>query len=386
MWWCVMSNRERIAQLNSQSFKVGDSIEYDNANNSTEFELENKSEKRLSASERAMIKWDMADTMSDLSKLSQLEGRLSKTQFRVLIVASGNDGTSLWRMAKREGFINTMIVNSSDEAINILKKTHTHFDLILSSYRFCCSKNGGFEIYKTVRQQQRKSDCSTHFFMIDKYTGYERDNLKKANIPTMSCVRNSIGKDEYELSISRLIKMHYVFYLLETLFGKKDIQEYKEMWAKNPDIVFLESLLNKKQFPILIVDDEPEVLDLISIFAAEIGFDNQYLTSTVSESIEVLDLHNIRLVLSDYRLEPNRNGDKIHKYIRDNGKEGDVSFVMVTGNMDNTVKQHLSDEGIIVIDKISQDSPLDELIKLVIKSYYVISIRERLKKAFKIEE
>ncbi len=381
-----MINQKRIKELNGQTFKVGESINYDKPA-PPKLEVVRDDSKVLSISERAMIKWDMADTMDDIEKIASLEGKLSKTQFRILIVANGNDGDSLWRLSKKLGFTNTMIIHSSDEALNIINKTHTHFDLILSSYRFCCSERGGFEVYKAARKTNRLNNSSTtHFFMIDSYSEYERDNLKRANIPTMQCVRGDIDESDYHTSIGRLIKIHYVFYLLETLFGKKHIDEYKEMWSNNPDMVYLESLLNKHQFPILIVDDEPEVLDLISIFVSEVGFENQYLTNTVSDSIQVLDEHNIKLVLSDYRLEPHKNGDKIYKYLKENNKESETSFVMVTGNMDETVKKNLNDTGIIVIDKISQDSPLDELIRLVTKSYYVISIRSRLKKAFKIEE
>lgn len=75
-----------------------------------------------------------------------------------------------------------------------------------------------------------------------------------------------------------------------------------------------EFLMNKNtRFIILLVDDEPDLLDMLSFFFIDLGY-SVILANCGFEAIEILKKETIHLVISDFRM-PNGNGASVLTFI-----------------------------------------------------------------------
>src|SRR5438445_877222 len=83
----------------------------------------------------------------------------------------------------------------------------------------------------------------------------------------------------------------------------------------------------KKVFKILIIDDEPDILELL---AEEFKLNGHYVSTAMSgnEAIQILQDKHFDIILSDYRM-PNGNGMDILKFVTTLIKQPQFFFLSV---------------------------------------------------------
>ena len=101
---------------------------------------------------------------------------------------------------------------------------------------------------------------------------------------------------------------------------------------------------------ILVVDDEPDVAELIKIFVDSMGYEADVFLSC-EESIDAVKKNKYWMVFCDYMM-PWTTGDKIFYKIREIDSELAKRFVMITGAVLNErLDEFVSKEYVKVINK-----------------------------------
>lgn len=89
-------------------------------------------------------------------------------------------------------------------------------------------------------------------------------------------------------------------------------------------------MLKKKNLTVLIVDDEPDILELMEEEFKYCGYDT--LTATCgNDAIKILDINKIDIVVSDYKM-PNGNGMAVLSHVNKMAKR--PVFFFVSGQAD----------------------------------------------------
>lgn len=94
--------------------------------------------------------------------------------------------------------------------------------------------------------------------------------------------------------------------------------------------------MNIKEHIALIVDDEPDILELLDITLSRMDI-NTYSAENISQAKELLNQHNFDICLTDMRL-PDGNGIELIKYIQENFPRLPVAMITAHGNMEFAIK------------------------------------------------
>jgi two-component system OmpR family response regulator len=100
---------------------------------------------------------------------------------------------------------------------------------------------------------------------------------------------------------------------------------------------FGESTAMKSTPSILVVDDEPDLLDIISLALEHEGFDILVARSGV-EALTMLESQAVDLILADIAM-PDMNGYQLYERVRQNLNWGAIPFIFLTGReMDSDIR------------------------------------------------
>lgn len=86
---------------------------------------------------------------------------------------------------------------------------------------------------------------------------------------------------------------------------------------------------------VLIVDDEPDILELLSLTLSRMGVTN-HCAENVQQAKELLQGYRFDLCLTDMRL-PDGNGIDLIRHIQENNPELPVAMITAHGNMDSAI-------------------------------------------------
>lgn len=94
--------------------------------------------------------------------------------------------------------------------------------------------------------------------------------------------------------------------------------------------------MNKKIHTALIVDDEPDILELLDITLSRMDVQT-YSAKNIAEAKTLLSQHNFDICLTDMRL-PDGNGIELIQYIQENVASLPVAMLTAYGNMEFAIK------------------------------------------------
>lgn len=94
--------------------------------------------------------------------------------------------------------------------------------------------------------------------------------------------------------------------------------------------------MNKKPHIALIVDDEPDILELLDITLSRMDIQT-YSAKNIAEAKTLLSQHNFDICLTDMRL-PDGNGIELIQYIQENVASLPVAMITAHGNMEFAIK------------------------------------------------
>lgn len=94
--------------------------------------------------------------------------------------------------------------------------------------------------------------------------------------------------------------------------------------------------MNQKTHIALIVDDEPDILELLDITLSRMDI-KTYSAKNITQAKQLLDEHKFDLCLTDMRL-PDGNGIDLIKYIQENISSLPVAMITAHGNMEFAIK------------------------------------------------
>lgn len=107
-----------------------------------------------------------------------------------------------------------------------------------------------------------------------------------------------------------------------------------------------------KDTPILLVDDEAEILELLKESLVDAGFNKVYTCKSAKEALQTFESNRPKLIVSDL-LMPGMNGAELYNMVTKKVQKQEVRFVILTGSNIEDVDVKLNEE-IEVIKK-----PLD---------------------------
>lgn len=94
--------------------------------------------------------------------------------------------------------------------------------------------------------------------------------------------------------------------------------------------------MNQKKHIALIVDDEPDILELLDITLSRMDI-KTYSAQNITQAKKLLSEHNFDLCLTDMRL-PDGNGIELIKYIQENMSSLPVAMITAHGNMEFAIE------------------------------------------------
>ena len=94
--------------------------------------------------------------------------------------------------------------------------------------------------------------------------------------------------------------------------------------------------MNQKTHIALIVDDEPDILELLDITLSRMNI-KTYSAKNISQAMQLLSEHSFDLCLTDMRL-PDGNGIELIKYIQENISSLPVAMMTAHGNMEFAIE------------------------------------------------
>ena len=94
--------------------------------------------------------------------------------------------------------------------------------------------------------------------------------------------------------------------------------------------------MNQKTHIALIVDDEPDILELLDITLSRMNI-KTYSAENISQAKELLKQHDFDICLTDMRL-PDGNGIELIKHIQENVASLPVAMITAHGNMEFAIK------------------------------------------------
>src|SRR3989339_64666 len=97
--------------------------------------------------------------------------------------------------------------------------------------------------------------------------------------------------------------------------------------------------MNHKDYVVLIVDDEPDILDLMQVEFADAGFQTKTAVCG-NAAIDILRKEQIDVVVSDYKM-PNGNGMSVLLEVNKLPKDKRPHFFFISGQADISVQEAL---------------------------------------------
>lgn len=94
--------------------------------------------------------------------------------------------------------------------------------------------------------------------------------------------------------------------------------------------------MNQKKYIALIVDDEPDILELLDITLSRMDI-KTYSAENISQAKELLKQYKFDICLTDMRL-PDGNGIELIKYIQENAGSLPVAMITAHGNMEFAIE------------------------------------------------
>lgn len=95
---------------------------------------------------------------------------------------------------------------------------------------------------------------------------------------------------------------------------------------------------------VLILDDEEALAEAVYSFLASNGYEGHYCT-TAAKARDLYNLHQHDLIISDINM-PEQNGITFFKSIKDELKQKNTGFILMTGNVDAITMQNAYDLGV----------------------------------------
>ncbi len=117
-------------------------------------------------------------------------------------------------------------------------------------------------------------------------------------------------------------------------------------------------MVNKKNLTVLIVDDEPDILELMEEEFRYCGY-STFTAMSGNEAIKILQSNHIDIVVSDYKM-PNGNGMVVLEHV--NKMEKRPRFYFVSGQADVSIEDAIKAGA---RDFFTKPFDLDELIKRI---------------------
>ena len=115
----------------------------------------------------------------------------------------------------------------------------------------------------------------------------------------------------------------------------------------------------RAQPKVLVIDDEPDLLELLELTLSRMGLDTER-AATVAEAIALLDRESFDLCLTDMRL-PDGEGLRVVEHINQNGLDVPVAVITAFGSAENAVAALKAG----AFDYVSKPVSLDQLRTLV---------------------
>lgn len=113
---------------------------------------------------------------------------------------------------------------------------------------------------------------------------------------------------------------------------------------------------------ILVIDDEPDVAELLHIYLSSLGYNIEVFQSCEG-SLESIEGGNCWAVFCDYMM-PGITGDKLYKKIKEKNEELAKRFVIITGAvMDERLERFLNSENVTVINKPFRLDEIKDIIR-----------------------
>ena len=91
----------------------------------------------------------------------------------------------------------------------------------------------------------------------------------------------------------------------------------------------------RAQPKVLVIDDEPDLLELLELTLSRMGLDTER-ASSVGEAVGLLDRESFDLCLTDWRL-PDGEGLRVVEHINQNGLDVPVAVITAHGSAENAV-------------------------------------------------
>lgn len=391
-----MSKRKEyhIKDLNNstvikQKFRTGDSIVYKQKNGLTDLYGSTAGEQNPSNLEAPLTpskiinmkaKWQTATTLEDFKQLAELEKTVSKNRFKILIVQNDNLGLfSLSKILKDINFKSIVCASSFSDAVSHLN--NQKFNLVLSAYRLNDTRDGR-QLYLHIQEKQ----IDTQFLMVSDFNEFERNNLAHIKVPTLPAPKEAYAPKEYKEIIKTKILQFYMANLIKDIYGNERYLKVKNKVNRviTPKLIqTFERASTKNQFKILVVDDEPMLVDIVVDSLAQIGFRSTVVADSHESAIEELENNKFDLVLCDYEL-PSKTvkhgaGKALFDFLKQKEKNEKLStqFVLISG-YHPTQLENLKKYGILCLNKIQEsedDLEFLDYVNIITKGVYVKLLR-----------
>jgi signal transduction histidine kinase/CheY-like chemotaxis protein len=105
---------------------------------------------------------------------------------------------------------------------------------------------------------------------------------------------------------------------------------------------------------ILVVDDEPDIVEYLEESLKVLGLKNVYSTNNPIKALDILKKNKVRILITDYNM-PSINGLELIKKIK-NEKRGPTQFILLSGHLDyrdSNISEFSADELIVARKPIS---------------------------------
>lgn len=237
---------------------------------------------------------------------------MKKTNRQILVI----DDDSVTRKLishnlEKEGYT-VFDADSSKNGLTLIKKHN--IDLVFCDVMM--DDMDGFEFCKLVRQDERYQ--ALPFVFITARTSNE-DKIKALNL----------GADDF---ISKPVNIQDL--LLKTSSILKRVEIYRVYGIRKK----FEETFSEKPFQILLVDDDPIILKILSVTFIGAGYDC-LIANNAQEGFALARIHNPDLILSDYMM-PDVDGFGFRKMLSNDNRLAHIPFIFLTANdQDNVVME-----------------------------------------------
>jgi CheY-like chemotaxis protein len=332
-------------------------------------------------------KWNEAYMKEDMQmkNLARLEQMVNKSQFRIIVIGDDHRYTKAIReTCHKAGFRRVMILEKIEQALPILKDDY--ISLVFTSYEMRSPKYDCRDVQLYIRDHVNpKQQYLTFCTIYNNFTDRQKFNLLSDG---GNVLPNVVGKNEeigaFKEAVDTFLRAMYCLYLVDVVYGRKKVDYVLDSGkydlndlATLEDLTYLEQAASKYKYKILLVDDDPDMLQIMKAYVQAHGFMTITEAEGYSDTVSYLQSKKFDLILSDYRLQ-DRDANHIHDYITTEFKEKErPEMIIVTGFCHEEIF-HLRKKGIRIIDKCAdgREKSLRSEIEIIVKASYILHIRK----------